>query len=748
MEGFIVLIVLLVVFAPITLSIVAIVKVAGTREEIRKLRGQIQSLLSQQKFDTPREPRLQPAPEKVNKPSPPVSGHKPAAPGTSVQRVPLTPKPQPTPESRTTKPVSKKADSGVEFMMGGKAAAYAGIAILVMGIVFLVGYAIQHNWIGPGTRIILGLLCGGVLVGVGHFVERKDPKLHLFARVLTGGGSALFYFSVFAAYGIYHLIGPISAGFGLFASALAVFGLAMAYRSQAVGVLGVLGAFITPLLIGADIKEGVFPLVYVAVINVPVLLLGMRRKWQLLYNLAFGFTIIHFLVWLDWIGSREVWVGLGFAVLYFAQYAALGLLKLRSEQQVGGRTADMVRLLLSSFLLLGAVYWLLDEAGKNDWVGAAFLILALVHVGLARFAFKVLSKFNAEILCFLTGGLLFATLAFPVQLDREWVSLGWAVEGAALAWFATRVQSRPLQGGAILLGMIGILKALVFDITFYHIPPNLFLNARFAVGMVSAVLLGVQGWLAGRFPEDEDAPMQNLLWCFGVLGIVLVFVSDTFWTLGTDEVFSWLITSLGLLIAGTATLMLAPRNSAVVKLGVALVLLVPAKLMIDSVIGFNLYRTSDLAFLNMVIWVQLAMVVAMILFLQPRLCNILQKSDGSPFPAERVLNIMALASAIWMMTWEIMRSQTDWASSAITILWAVCALALILFGMKRRIAAHRYFGLILFGIATFKVLIVDSSELKGLERIAAFIGTGILLLALSFAYQKASAYFQSLGEEE
>jgi hypothetical protein len=89
---------------------------------------------------------------------------------------------------------------------------------------------------------------------------------------------------------------------------------------------------------------------------------------------------------------------------------------------------------------------------------------------------------------------------------------------------------------------------------------------------------------------------------------------------------------------------------------------------------------------------------------------------------------------------------TNWADMGMTILWAVSALAAILYGMKKRRVPHRYFGLGLFALATLKVLIVDSSELKGLERIGAFIITGILLLVLSFAYQKASAYFQPLEE--
>jgi uncharacterized membrane protein len=634
--------------------------------------------------------------------------------------------------------------------MGGRAAAFAGIAILVAGIVFLVGYAIQNAWIGPGTRVVLGLLSGGVLVGIGHFADRGDRKYTLFARVLTGGGSALFYFSVFSAYAFYQLIGAVAAGAGLLASAVAVFGLAMVYASQAVAVLGVLGAFITPLLIGGDMDAGIFPLVYAALVNVPVILLGIRRKWQVLYNLSFVFTVIHYLLWMDWIGLSELWPGLGFAVLFFLQFAALGLLKLRCEQQVGGRTLDMVRLVLSSILLLAAVAGLLDLAGRENWMGTAFLLLALLHVALAHFAFKVLTRFSGEILAFLAGGLLFAALALPAQLDGAWVSLGWAVEGAVLAWFALRVQSRILLSGAFLLGLIGLMKGLLFDVSLYHHTPNLFLNTRFAVGVLSAGLLGVQGMFAGRFPEQAaPARWQDALWWTAVLGGIGVFFADTFWTLGAADASSWLITSIMLLATGAAVVLLAPPKSSVAVLGSILLLLVPFKLLIiDAWIGLDVGGYQMTPFLNAVIWLHMFLVGILILLLQPRL----EARDARYIlPADlyaRILNVTAIAAGIGILTIEIQRKPADWADMAVTILWAGCALLLILCGMKRRTPAHRYFGLVLFGLATLKVLLVDSSGLGGLERIIAFIGTGILLLALSFAYQKASAYFQTQGGEE
>ena len=734
MEGLLVLVVLLVVFAPITLSIVAIVKVSNLREEISQLRRQL--LARAQSKPAPAPQPLQ-NPEAVKAPAPSTP-----------------PPPTPAPQKVSAPPVRSKPPKpkvGLEFMMGGRAAAFAGIAILVTGIVFLVGYAIQHSWIGPGTRVVLGLVSGGVLIGVGHIVGQRDQKYTLFARVLTGGGSALFYFTVFSAYAFYQLIGAVAAGAGLLASALAVFGLSMVYASQSVAVLGVLGAFITPMLIGGDMDAGVFPLVYVALVNVPVIGLGVRRKWQVLYNLSFVFTVIHYLIWMDWVGQSELWPGLGFAVLFFLQFAALGLLKLRCEQKEAGRTLDMVRLVSASMLLLGAAYWLLEDAGKSQWVGTAFLILALLHVALARLAFKTRSRFNGEILAFLAGGLVLATLALPAQLDGEWVSLGWAIEGVVLAWFSTRVQSRVLQAGAFLLGMIGMMKGLLFDVSLYQNTPNLFLNARFLVGLASAVLLGVQGRFAGNFPEEDtsSAHWQDALWWAAILGAVGIFFADTFWTLGPDDGFSWLITSLMLMGTGAAVLLLAPPKSSVTVLGSILLLLVPFKLVIiDAWIGLDIGGYRMTPFGNAMIWVELLMVGVIILLLLPRIAarNIALVLPAPTFA--RMLNIGSLAAGIGLVSIEIQRKPDDWADMAVTILWAVCALALILFGMKKRSAAHRYFGLVLFGLATLKVLLVDSSDLDGLERIIAFLGTGVLLLALSFAYQKASAYFESQGEEE
>jgi hypothetical protein len=46
---------------------------------------------------------------------------------------------------------------------------------------------------------------------------------------------------------------------------------------------------------------------------------------------------------------------------------------------------------------------------------------------------------NAQLALFGGAALFFITLIFPIQFDRQWITLGWALEGAALCWLFHRV---------------------------------------------------------------------------------------------------------------------------------------------------------------------------------------------------------------------------------------------------------------------------------------------------------------------
>ena len=726
------------IFAPIVLSIIAMNRARQAEGRVEALSRRVDALGRKTPADVP-----SPAAKKEPVPQPP-----PIAAQTAVACLPVLP------AEAFEEPPSPPQPS-MELAIGGKVASFIGIGALIVGIVYFIGYAIQHQWIGPGARIILGLLTGGLLVALGHLAETRGKNLHVLARALTGGGSALFYFCVFAAYGIYHLVSaPVAAG-GLVLSAAAVLALAAVYDSEAVAVLGMVGAFVAPPLIGGDLDEGFFPLAFVAVVNVPVILLGVKRDWHVLYNVAFLLTVGVMAAWLErelpGMETRAWAVGLVFSLVYFAEFIALALVKLTRERRFSGRTADIIRLLLCSLTLLGALYWILTEAKLDAWMGAAFLAVALLHIALARIAWSWLPNFKDEILALLIGGLTFASLALPAQLDGVWVSLGWAIEGVVLAWFALRVGSGLLAVGAMFLGGVGLLKSLVFDFTLYEATPRLFLNGRFIVGILSAALLGAQGVLHGRTKtatnEPGTLPWSEGLGCAAIASLLVVVFTDVFFAMENGDPFAWLLTTFALAAAGSATLILTRHRhgSAIRALGYLLLLAVPVKMLLfDLGFSWDHYAVHCPTFRNVIFWFQLAILIIAVAVVTPR------SAGGSPVPTVAsnfgvTLNVVSLLAGIIIVTLEIYRGHSPWTDSLVTIWWAVCALAMAATGLVRRRVYLRYSALLVFGATVVKVFLVDLSMLRGLQRVVVFMGVGLLLLILSYIYQRIAPVLMGEG---
>lgn len=73
---------------------------------------------------------------------------------------------------------------------------------------------------------------------------------------------------------------------------------------------------------------------------------------------------------------------------------------------------------------------------------------------------------------------------------------------------------------------------------------------------------------------------------------------------------------------------------------------------------------------------------------------------------------------------------------ALSLLWTLYASGLVVAGVSSGFAALRWQGLALFGLVVGKVFLLDLSFLSGGHRIASSIVLGIVLLAISFVYQR------------
>ena len=332
--------------------------------------------------------------------------------------------------SATSKP---KRKSNIEKFIGENLINKIGIAILVIGVVIGAKYSIENNLISPLTRIILGYLAGLGLIGFGIKLKAKYEN---YSAVLVSGALAILYFITFAAYSFYDLFPQLMA-FGLML-VFTVFGVvaALNYNKQVIALIGLVGAYAVPFLLSNDSGNATALFAYMTLINFGILIIAFKKYWKPLYYSAFIFTWLIFSAWITFSYESEQHFQLALIVagVFFALFYGIFLAyKLVANEKF--KKSDVVLLLLNSFIFYGFGYGLLSnhETG-GQLLGVFTLANALVHFTVSAILFK--RKLADRNLFYLVSGLVlvFITIAIPVQLDGNWVTLLWASEAALLFW--------------------------------------------------------------------------------------------------------------------------------------------------------------------------------------------------------------------------------------------------------------------------------------------------------------------------
>src|SRR5207248_4782431 len=96
----------------------------------------------------------------------------------------------------------------------------------------------------------------------------------------------------------------------------------------------------------------------------------------------------------------------------------------------------------------------LMQGGLTSIVGIVPVVAAIVMALLLRELLAMQPAGGRDLgrLAFVAGSALaFATVAIPLQLKQQWITIGWALEGAALCWLFRRVPHRGLFYSAVAL---------------------------------------------------------------------------------------------------------------------------------------------------------------------------------------------------------------------------------------------------------------------------------------------------------
>ena len=316
-----------------------------------------------------------------------------------------------------------------------------------------------------------------------------------------------------------------------------------------------------------------FPLLLLAhVVNLCVLLaLTARYRWPFV---AVGAVVPAWVAVLQWQARGDLGTAwprlLAMSATLYAVFAAYPFVVRHRVRD--SRDPYLAAVLASAMAFFGARAAFV--AGELDWmIGAIPVIEGAVLALMLRSLLSLESQGQRDLgrLALVAGAALaFVTVAIPLQLKQQWITIGWALEGAALAWVYRRIPHRGLlYSGVALLGAVFVRLALNPEVLVYEPRGSMrILNWYLYTYLLCAAAMFVAGWfltktndrLLGGLRVSSLLPGAGVVLLFLLLNIEIA----DFYATGSTIMFrfgvtvaqdltytiGWLVFGMGLLAAG------------------------------------------------------------------------------------------------------------------------------------------------------------------------------------------------------
>lgn len=218
---------------------------------------------------------------------------------------PEPPRPAPPKPERKRKDIEQQFGSRLFVWLGGIALALAGF--------FLVKYSIEQGLLSPTVRVVLGGVFGLCLLYAADMVRGK-PNLADGVRIsqaLSGAGIAVLYVSLFAATTLYDLLPSYVGLVGMAAVTAGAVLLSLRFGLP-IALLGLVGGFVTPLLIGSRHPQASVLFIYLFLVVLGMMAVVRRQRWWVLSIPTVIGALVWVLAWLvsEFTPSDSIWLGL------------------------------------------------------------------------------------------------------------------------------------------------------------------------------------------------------------------------------------------------------------------------------------------------------------------------------------------------------------------------------------------------------------------------------------------------------
>jgi uncharacterized membrane protein len=649
----------------------------------------------------------------------------------------------------------RAAQNKLELKFGLDVLNKAGILLILLGI----GAAAQYSYVNfftPLVRSLFFFTIGFSLLAVAEVLFRKNKRRDIFSNGLTGGGIAVLYGAIFYSHFQLDVLGQYPAlGMALLLAAVSVV-LSLRYNSEPVGALSLVGGFL-PVLTYLEIASSeqsslLIVALYLMLLNASLVVISFYRSWNIIRYISF---ILHIplMLFVTW-ETESIAFALVYTIAAFILYQASALSD-ALIRKVTGTKKDIALLAINSLVTTLSIFLLLNDFDIIEQYDTVTAILFSVLFALFWYALKLKTpQSKAHALLMFGTAVTFIILAVPFQFGIEWALFGWLTEGAVFTILGERNRSKEvLISGWILLGL---------SFVFFYIADFLpYLDSGEETGLMTfkfltVIIINSSAAVYYNIPQFRSkspiAIKRGEIFFYTALFTVWIFGTTTipeyceiiFETLlkrspgyisEISRHYSLLLLSLYYLLTGYISTLITELDIkgkkfiSIVFYSLGILLLTIQYL--RPPLFINSSSTDLLEIFAVILLIVLTLTI--LLFMHKSLVALLKYSYGKAEFIPLSIAIYLLFITIATVTRQFDIPVQSYTLSFVLVLFALLS---VLYGFWKRHRSLRLLGLGVVVLALAKLFIIDLSGLDLPYKILAYFSYGIILLGISYIYQR------------
>lgn len=693
-------------------------------------------------------------------PSIPVMGTPPPLPVTIATQEPVAaamPAPQPVEMDVYNEPVEEPAGETIEELaeepvkqkrnfekfIGENLFGKIGIVVLIIGVGFFVKYAIDKNWINETTRTIMGYMLSGALLGIGYKLHKK---YRTYSSLLAGGAFGIAYVTTAVAFHYYHLFSSTVAFAILVGTTALMTALAWITDKRELATIALVGGFIAPFIASNGDGNMTVLCTYLLILNVGMTFVALRKLWSELPLLGVAATWVILMVmgrYLVFPNKTQMIVQIAFDTAFFILFMATLTHSLCTKLQRWFSGFLCVGLIMNSFIYYLRSHVHLSDINCTfyndqlpDYGGLLALGVALCSAAVVALLWKKRQGlWRVAFHTHLSLAVAFIAIAVCAQCEEATIGLMlWAIYAAILFYLWAQSRIKTLAYGSFVMMFITLVGYFcLFANNDVHMGEHIFANGLFVSTLVYSLCVLFVAVLIDRNFRDLRSGLSidwkalcALSYATGIIVFYKAFVSE--FVNHMDDMKALKMTAMftAFVLLG---LWVAFHKRAKMK-EYSFVYMVVMLLSVTTLVVSVLFETHMNHWIS---WINAVVVIATIAAVTWQYSR-QQEYSSTGFVV--FLNAMITILTVAVARLLLLQCGVQDFSAGLSLSLATAGVGQMVAGMRMHRKDLRIISLVTFALVIGKLIIYDLWKMPAVGKIVTFIILGIVLLVLSFMYQR------------